>query len=45
MIDSENVYLGIHEDPQKAAMLFDLAMIQAKGLMAKKKLNFKYNVL
>jgi hypothetical protein len=45
MIDTENIYLGIHEDAKKAAMLFDLAMVQAKGLQAKKKLNFKYNAL
>ena len=32
MIDNEKVYLGIHEDAEKAAMLYDIAMIQAKGL-------------
>lgn len=27
MIDNEKVYLGIHEDAEKAAMLYDIAMI------------------
>jgi hypothetical protein len=26
-IDGENIYLGIHEDPVKAAALFDILMI------------------
>lgn len=41
MIDQEKIYLGTYDDPQKAAVLYDLAIIQAKGLDAK--VNYNYN--
>ena len=41
MIDQEKIYLGTYDDPQKAAVLYDMAVIQAKGLDAK--VNYNYN--
>lgn len=35
MIDSEKIYLCSNNDPYKAANLYDLAVVQAKGLGAK----------
>ena len=40
MIDSEKVYLVSTDDPQQAALLYDIVVIQAKGLNAK--VNFSY---
>jgi len=43
MIDQEKIYLGTLEDPEKAAFLYDMAIIQAKGLDSK--VNYNYNKL
>ena len=40
MIDSEKIYLCTLNDPIKGAQLYDLAIIQAKGLNSK--INFSY---
>ena len=40
MIDSEKIYLCTTEDPQLAALLYDIVIIQAKGLSAR--VNFNY---
>ena len=40
MIDQEKIYLCSLTDPYKAAQLYDIAVIQAKGFASK--LNFNY---
>ena len=44
-IDQEYAYLGNHTSEQNAAEFYDVAVIQAKGLQAKSRLNFEYSVL
>lgn len=41
MIDQEKIYLGTIDNPEKAAILYDMAIIQSKGLDSK--VNFNYN--
>ena len=41
MIDQEKIYLGTIDNPEKAAILYDIAIIQSKGLDSK--VNFNYN--
>jgi len=43
VIDSERVYLCTTNDPQTAALLYDIAVVQIKGMRAK--VNFKYTKL
>lgn len=40
MIDSEKIYLCTSDDPYQAALLYDIVIIQAKGLNSK--INFNY---
>lgn len=42
MIDNQKTYLGIFEDAYQAAQIYDIAIIQSKGL-ASTKVNFGYN--
>ena len=41
MIDSEKIYLCTTHDPHIAALLYDITVIQAKGLSSK--VNFMYS--
>ena len=41
MIDSEKIYLCTTDDPYQAALLYDIVIIQAKGLSSK--INFNYS--
>ena len=41
MIDSEKIYLCTTDDPYQAALLYDIVIIQAKGLSSK--INFDYS--
>ena len=41
MIDTEKIYLCTTNDPDQAAQLYDVTIIQAKGLSSK--INFKYS--
>jgi hypothetical protein len=41
MIDSEKIYLCTTNDPHIAALLYDITVIQAKGLSSK--VNFMYS--
>lgn len=41
MIDQEKIYLCSIEDPYRAAQLYDITVIQAKGFSSK--LNFNYS--
>ena len=40
MIDCESIYLCTTKDPQLAALLYDIVILQAKGLSAR--VNFNY---
>jgi hypothetical protein len=43
MIDQEKIYLSTVDDPYKAAQMYDIAIIQAKGFSSK--LNFNYTTV
>ena len=42
MVDNQKTYLGIFDDAHLAACIYDIAIIQSKGL-ASTKVNFEYN--
>jgi hypothetical protein len=45
MIDQKIIYLGTFKDPTLAAKMYDVALIQARGLEAKTNFNYSKHEL